>query len=84
MEMRKADSKGRIYFGNEYAGKNFYVVKIFDGILLLDNEIKAKEIEEKKEEFLKGNIEKLLEFLGEPTEEEIKEVVERSRKRRLS
>lgn len=45
--------------------------------------IKAKEIEEKKEEFLKGNIEKLLELLGEPTVEEMKEVVKRSRERRF-
>ncbi|QGR19761.1 hypothetical protein [Stygiolobus azoricus] len=84
MEIRKADSKGRIYLGNKYAGRNFYVVKIFDGILLLNDEIKAKEIEEKKEEFLKGNIEKLLELLGEPTVEEMKEVVKRSRERRFS
>lgn len=38
MEVRKADSKGRIYLGNEYAGKDFYVVKIFDIILLLNDE----------------------------------------------
>jgi len=51
-------------------------------VLLLDDEKKAKEIEERKEEFLKKNIEELFDFLREPSV--IKEVVEKSRKRRFS
>ncbi|MBB5255288.1 hypothetical protein [Sulfurisphaera ohwakuensis] len=84
METRKADDKGRVYLGNDYAGKNLYVVRVFGGLLLLDNEKKAKEIEERKDEFLRKGIEELLEFLGEPSVEEIKEVVEKSRRRRFS
>lgn len=74
--------KVRVYLGNDYAGKNLYIIRIFDGVLLLDDEKKAKEIEERKEEFLKKNIEELFDFLREPSV--IKEVVEKSRKRRFS
>ncbi|BDC19963.1 hypothetical protein [Acidianus sp. HS-5] len=70
--------------GNEFANKQLYVIKIFDSLLITDNKEKAEEIEKRKEEFLKEGIEKLFDFLGEPTEKEIKEVIKRSRERRFS
>lgn len=42
------------------------------------------EIEKRKEEFINNDLNKLFDLLGEPTPEEIKEVIKRSRKRRLS
>jgi hypothetical protein len=71
-----------VYLGNDYAEKNLYIIRMFDCVPLLDDEKKAKEIEERKEEFLKKNIGELFDFLREPSV--IKEVVEKSRKRRFS
>ncbi len=61
-----------------------YVVRIFDGLFITNNENVAKEVEKSKENFLKEGIEKLFEFLGEPSTEEVKEAVERLRKRKFS
>ncbi|BDB99772.1 hypothetical protein SACC_27890 [Saccharolobus caldissimus] len=84
MEVKKVDSKGRIYLGSEFAGKKLYVIRIFDSLFITDSEEKANEIERKKEEFLREGIEKLFDFLGEPSIEEIKGAVERLRKRKFS
>jgi hypothetical protein len=61
-----------------------YVVRIFDGLFITNNENVAKEVEKSKENFLKEGIEKLFEFLGEPSTEEVKEAVERLRRRKFS
>jgi hypothetical protein len=53
-----------------------YVVRIFDGLFITNNENVAQEVEKSKENFLKEGIEKLFEFLGEPSTEEVKEAVE--------
>jgi len=84
MEAKKVDSKGRIYLGGDFAGKKMYVVRIFDGLFITNNENVAKEVEKSKENFLKEGIEKLFEFLGEPSTEEVKDAVERLRKRKFS
>lgn len=84
MEAKKVDSKGRIYLGSDFVGKKMYVIRIFDGLFITDNENVAKEVEKSKEEFLKEGIEKLFDFLGEPSTEEIEEAVERLRKRKFS
>ncbi|BBG26079.1 hypothetical protein [Sulfuracidifex tepidarius] len=74
MEIRKADRKGRIYLGEEFSGKKLYVIRAFGSLFVTEDEERAKEIEERKEEFLKREIEGLLQFLGEPSPEEVKEV----------
>jgi hypothetical protein len=84
MEVKRVDSGGRLYLGKEFAGKEVYVVRVFDGILIVDEERKAKEIERRKAEFLREGIEKLLDFLGEPSAEEIDDTVELLRKRKRS
>mgnify|MGYP001772982076 FL=1 len=84
MEVRKADSKGRVYLGSEFAGMDLYVVRLFDAVLITHDRRKAEELEKQKEEYVKGEIVRLLDVLGEPSVEEIKEVLERSKRRRLS
>jgi hypothetical protein len=76
--------KAGIYLGSDFAGKKLYVVRIFDGSFITDNENLAREVEKSKEEFLREGIEKLFYFLGEPSTEEIKEAVERLRRRKFS
>jgi hypothetical protein len=84
MEVKKVDSEGRLYLGKEFAGKEVYVIRLFDGILIVDEKRKAEEIERRKTEFLRDGIEKLLDFLGEPSAEEIDETLELLRKRKRS
>lgn len=69
--------------GEEFSGKKLYVIRAFGSLFVTEDEDKAKEIEKRKEEFLKNEIEELLKLLGEPSPEEVKEVVRRSRQRRL-
>ena len=84
MEVRKADSEIRVYLGSEFAGMDLYVVRLVDTVLITPDRKKVEELERQKEEYVKGEIVRLLYILGEPSVEEIKELLERLRRRKLS
>ena len=70
--------------GCEFAGIDLYVVRLVDIVLITPDRRKAEELERQKEEYVKGEIVRLLDVLDEPSVEEIKELLERSRRRRFS
>lgn len=67
MDVKIADSKGRVYLGKWYANKKIYVVDLGGVIILTPYTAFAEELEKVK------NVEELMEFLKSISPKELKE-----------
>ena len=77
MEVKVADSKGRIYLGKWYANKKLYVVNLGGVIVLTPYTVFAKELEKV------NSVEALLGFLKSISPEELKDALRDSAWRKL-
>ena len=77
MEVKVADSKGRIYLGKWYANKKLYLVNLGGVIVLTPYTMFAKELEKV------NSIETLLGFLKSVSPEELKNALRDSAWRKL-
>ncbi|BDB98543.1 VapB-type antitoxin [Saccharolobus caldissimus] len=67
MDVKIADSKGRVYLGKWYANKKIYVVDLGGVIILTPYTVFAEELEKMR------NVEDLIEFLKSISPKELKE-----------
>jgi hypothetical protein len=67
MDVKIADSKGRVYLGKWYANKKIYVVDLGGVIILTPYTAFTEELEKVK------NVEELMEFLKSISPKELKE-----------
>ena len=74
--LRKVDSKGRVVLGREFAGRSVYVVEVGGGFFVTHDRELAERVRSMGVRALLDVYYRLLDFLGEPSAEEIEEGVE--------
>lgn len=74
--MRRVDSKGRVVIGREYAGTEVYVVRVGNGYYVTPSKEEAELVRRRGLDAVLETYYRLLDFLGEPTPEEVEKVAE--------